>query len=41
VTVAKRSSKKKPPRGPFDYLKKYEMERVLQFGQLTADGDDV
>jgi hypothetical protein len=42
VTVPKRSSKKKPPRksSPFDYPK-YQMDRVLLFGHLTADGGDV
>ena len=43
MTVAKRSSRKKPPRepSPFDHVRAFGIERLLLFGKLTADGDDI
>jgi hypothetical protein len=41
VTVAKHSSKKKPPREPsiFDYLRALEVDRLMLFGKYRADLD--
>jgi hypothetical protein len=41
VTVAKRSSEKKPPREPsiFDYLRALWVDRLLLFGEYIADVD--
>jgi hypothetical protein len=41
VTVAKRASKRKPPRGPsiFDDLRALKVDRLLLFGEYIADVD--
>ena len=41
MTVAKRASKKKPPRGSsiFEYLRALEVDRLMLFGKYSADDD--
>ena len=42
MTVAKRSSKKKPPREPsllFEYLRELKIDRLMLFGKYRADLD--